>query len=349
MTVARLSRIAFQRVRTLVQRQDLERELEREFAFHLEQLRREQRADGVPDDEAVRAARRAFGNVAALADRSRDARGLTWLTHLAQDARQGLRMLTVSPGFTLVSTVALALGIGASAAVAAALTLVTVRPLPFPNADRLVALRTPETTTAPVPPGGASPQEYFAWRGRSRTLEQIGASVSGPRLLDAESAEIPADRVAGQSFTPSLFATLGATPALGHVFAETDDPFSSAALVAVISHRLWQHRFAGRLDIVGHPLVVDGVRRTIVGVMRPEFRYLADNVEVWTPLILSPRPSATRRFEARLLLVTARLRPGVTTADVQADLTLPVPAGRLRRSASARSATRFTAGRNRGC
>ena len=83
MTVSRLSRIAYQRVRALVHPDDLERELEREFAFHLEQLRREQRSEGLTDLEAARAARRAFGNVAALADRSRDARGLTWLTHLA--------------------------------------------------------------------------------------------------------------------------------------------------------------------------------------------------------------------------------------------------------------------------
>jgi len=316
-TASRLLRIVRLRLRTLLHPRDVAVEIDREFAFHLEQLAQEKEAEGLSRDAAWRAARREFGNAAALTDRSRDARGLTWLEDLRHDAVYGWRMLRRTPGFAAVATLSLAVGIGANAAVAGAIAAVAARPLPFLHADRLVAIRAYQADH-PSQSQAASMAEYLAWQQRSRTLDAFGASRSGPRVIRT-TADAPADRVQGQAFTPSLFATLGIRPAMGALFAETTNPYSKDALVVVISHRLWQRHFGGAGDAIGRTMTVDGARRVIAGVLPPGFHYQDDNVELWIPLIPG-RDSTPPIPAARTLAVTARLKPGVTLAQAQADL-----------------------------
>jgi len=316
-TASRLLRIVRLRLRTLLRPRDVDVEIDREFAFHLEQLVQEKEAEGLSPDAAWRAARREFGNAAAFTDRSRDARGLTWLEDVRHDATYGWRMLRRAPGFAAVATLSLAAGIGANAAVAGAIAAVAARPLPFLHGDRLVAIRAYQADH-PSQSQAASTAEYLAWQQRSRTLDAFGASRSGPRVIRT-TADAPADRVQGQSFTPSLFATLGVRPAMGALFAETTNPYSKDALVVVISHRLWRGRLGGAGEAIGRTMTVDGVRRVIAGVLPPGFHYQDDNVDLWVPLI--PGREATPPIPAmRTLAVTARLKPGVTLAQAQADL-----------------------------
>ncbi len=316
MTAARLLRIVRLRARTLLRRRDADAEIDREFAFHLEQLAEQKLAEGLSPDAAWRAARREFGNAAAFVERARDARGFACLDDLAQDARYGWRILRRSPGFLTTATLALGLGIGANAAVGAALATAVARPLPFLHADRLVAIRTSATGASPQPQP-ASLAEYLAWRQRSRALEGFGASRSGPRVIRT-GAQAPVDRVQGQACTPGLFTTLGVRPAAGRLFAETTNPYGKEALVVLISHRLWQQRFGGAADTVGQTMTVDGASRTIVGIMPPDFRLQDDNIQLWIPLVIAPNTRADA--SARQITVTARLTPGATLADAQADL-----------------------------
>ena len=320
MTPSRLVRILRQRWRSLTRPGDLAGEIDRELALHLDLLVQEKRAAGLSAETALREARRDFGNLHALAGRSRDVRGLTWLSDVRQDARYGLRLLRVSPGLTTIASLSLAMGIGACAAVTGAMALVLVRPLPFPESSRLVTLQRTRADGT-VQRGGWSVGDYTAWRDRSLTLEHVGASLSSPRTIDADPGGAPADRVPSQAFTPSLFRMLGVRPALGQLFDETDDPFSRAALVAVISHRLWHQRYGGSQDVLGRTIVIEGAPRRIVGVMEADFRFQDANVAFWIPLIVAPDPEPRRPpTTGGALVVTARLRAGVTIDRAQADL-----------------------------
>lgn len=311
-------RIAGQRLRSLFHGRARDAELDDELRFHLEQLVREKVADGLPIDEARRQARREFGNVTLLREQSREQRRLGWLHDLQQDVVYGWRMLRRHSGFTLVASASLALGIGGSTAVWGAMKSVLLAPLPFASADRLVVIRT-SPSDGSAQNQGATLTEYFAWQERGRTLEGFGASLSSPRELGPEPNGPAGERLASQAFTPGLFALLGVPPARGRLFEDTSNPFSPAARVMVISHRLWHRRYGAAPDIIGRVVPTDGSVRTIVGVMPPDFRYQADDVEFWIPLIFGANarqdPGA-----GRILMVTARLRPGVTLDDAQADL-----------------------------
>ena len=318
MTVSRLVRIVRQRLRSLLDPRGQDRALDAELAFHLEQAMAEKIADGAAPDEARRAALREFGNVTLVVEESREARRLAWLHDLTQDGRYGWRMLRRAPGFSLVAIASLAIGIGASTAVIGAMRAILWQPLPFPDADRLVAVR----TIAPDGTGreqGASLGEYVAWQERNRTLDAIALSLSSPREISAESGGRFGERLASQAFTPNLFGLLGVRPALGRLLEDADSPFSPAARVMLISHRLWQRRYGGAPDIVGRVVPTDGSTRTIVGVLPADFHFQDDNVDFWIPLI----PGSSERQAAsigRPFGVTARLRRGVTPAEAEADL-----------------------------
>jgi putative ABC transport system permease protein len=306
-------RIVRQRFRALARPHALERELDRELALHFDLLVREKRAEGLSEDAAVREARREFGNIRRVSDESRDARGITWLSDVRQDVRFGVRTLRGSPGFTVIASLALALGIGATAAVAGAIGLVLGRPLPFPHAERLVSIQT-WAADGTLQRQGIARVDYLRWRTQRETFEEVGAALSGPRAIGPDPGGGPADRVQGQAFTPSLFAALGAQPILGRLFDQTDHPYSPAALVVDISHGLWQRRYAGAPDTIGRQMIVDGAPRRIVGIMGPDFGYPYDGIDLWTPLIFADAPSSRT---TGALAVTARLRPGVTTAQAQ--------------------------------
>jgi putative ABC transport system permease protein len=319
-TPSRLLRLAYQRLRALTRPSEIAREIDRELAWHLDLLIQEKLAQGLSPEAARREARGEFGNLPILAERSRDVRGITWLSDAVQDARHGVRMLRRSPGLTTIASLSLAIGVGASAAVAGAMALVLARPLPFPESSRLVTFHSTRADGS-VQRGGWSAADYAAWRDRSRTVGQIGASLAMPRAIGADAGGAPADRVSSQTFTPSLFRVLGVQPALGQLFGETTDPFSRTALVAVISHRLWHRRYAGTPDVLGRTIVVEGAPRRIVGVMGADFRYQDGNVDLWIPMIVVPDAEPRRAPPSGgALVVTARLRPGVAIERARADL-----------------------------
>jgi putative ABC transport system permease protein len=314
--IARFLRVGRQRLRSVLRQDDVDGELERELAFHLEQLTAEKVADGLTLDEARLAARREFGNPALVAERSRDQRRVGWIHDLRQDLLYGWRMLRRSPGFTTVALASLALGIGGNAAVLGAMHAVLLQKLPFVHGERLVIIRT-FAFANPEQARGASILDYFAWRDRARTLEAISVSLSGPRQFGGEPDGTPPESLTGLSVIPGWFQVLGAAPLHGRLFDEmtaVDD-----ALVVVISHRLWQQRFGGAPGIIGRHVRMNGAPRRIVAVMPPDFRFQADNVESWMPMILGPE-AGRQPAAGRLFGVLARLKPGVTIGQAQAEL-----------------------------
>jgi putative ABC transport system permease protein len=316
MTLSRLLRIVRHRIRAIRHQAALDAEVSRELTFHRDALIAEYIEAGMGPREAQRAARVALGNMPLLEEQCRDQRRVGWLHDLRQDLTYAARLLRLNRGFTVVAAVSLALGIGANSAVLTVMRAALIDDLPFPDADRLVVIR----TIPPESPGSvqnASLPDYVAWKDASRSFDAMGASLADQSDFGGEGAGVPPERIAGQAFAPDLFSTLGVHPLLGRVLVEADVQRMSTTRVMVISYRLWQRRFGGDAQILSKTVRVNGVTTSIVGVMPPAFRYPNERAEYWVALGLNP---GQLQGSARFYLVTARVKSGVAIEQAQAEL-----------------------------
>jgi putative ABC transport system permease protein len=237
---------------------------------------------------------------------------------LWQDVRYALVSMQRNKGFTTAGLLTLALGIGATTAVFSVVYGVLLRPLPYPESDRLVRLSEEH-------PGGNSPLQqpllsnltYHAWR-ESRTLEQFAAYRSQQYTLALPGNPV---RMAGASVTPSLFSLVGQTPALGRFFVE-QEARDGANAVAVLSDRGWRQHFNADPAVVGRGVTIDGKPYQVVGVARPGFAFPDASALMWTPLeVMLPAPDAVAGQRGRMTVINAlaRLRPGVTPEQAEAE------------------------------
>ena len=231
---------------------------------------------------------------------------------LARDIRFAGRMLVREPGFTLLAVLALALGIGATTAIFTVVDAVLLRPLPYRNPERLVV-----TLHGPAASGPVSPADYLDYRRSARSFERLSAAQAwGATLGDGERPE----RVTGLQVSADLFDLLGVRPLAGRTFVQGDDE-SGRDRVVVLSHALWQRRFASDTSIIGRAISLDGEPYVVVGVMPRGFRFAPfwqTRAEMWVPLSLA------RRLDdrgGRSLRLFGRLADGVTLAEAQAEMT----------------------------
>ena len=304
-------RILLQRIRAATNRRALDADLARELTFHLDQLAAEYEADGLPPDEARRAARRTLGNLPLVAEQSRDQRRMTWLHDFQQDVAYGVRMLSRNGRVTTVIVASLALGIGANTAVLGVMDVVLRAPLHVPDADRVVVARTFHESR-PQQLSLALIADYYAWRERQRSFAALGVAFGNQSDFAAD-AYGPAERIQGQAVSPEMFTALRVPPRLGRLFTEAD--WREGMSPVVLSHRLWQRRFGGASGIIGAPLRLNGIAAVVVGVMPQGFHYPTEGVDFWVPLALQPAGTTQRFF-----LVVGRLKDGVTQAQAAADL-----------------------------
>jgi putative ABC transport system permease protein len=238
------------------------------------------------------------------------------MNFLWQDTLFGLRMLAKKPVFTLVAAVSLALGIGLNTAIFTLINTILLGSLSFQEPDRVVAIWS-------VPPGhpeelnGASIPDYLAWKQRSRSFDGMGAMVNVENDFGTEQNGVPAQRIPGEMFTPEMLAMLRFQPLMGRLFLPSEAEVDHPASVIVISYRLWQQRFGGDKNILNRTVLVDGVNTTIIGVMRPDFRFSDDDAEFLTPFSFN---HFQIRGSARFITVAGRLKPGVSIRQAQSDL-----------------------------
>ena len=313
----RFLRVARQRLRALFRRDNVDDELARELSFHVEQLTQEYIDCGMSKRDASLAARRAVGNIPLLEEQVRDTRAIGWVHDLGQDVIYGARMLRRNPGFTVVALASLALGIGANTAILSVLDMVVRERLPIPRDERVVVLRT-YPLDDPAQETHARIADYFAWLDENRSFAQMGAAMGHNADFGAD-AGAPAERIGGQSISAESFAALGVQPQLGRLFTEEEERASEStpARAIVLSHRLWQQRFSGRLDIIGQQVRLDRVNRTVIGVMPDAFHYPNEQTSYWIPLRMDR--SQTRNPQ-RFFVVTARLKDDVTVEQAQSEL-----------------------------
>jgi putative ABC transport system permease protein len=238
---------------------------------------------------------------------------------LLRDLRFSARSLLKRPAITIIAIVTLAIGIGANTAIFSFINALLLRPLPFPDLDRIVAV------WENVPSRGVERNEvtvadYLDWRAQNKTFEQLGIyRWWSTNLTGADSPE----RVQGFQVTPNFLDIVGVKPVMGRGFsAEEDQPGKDA--VALLTYSLWQRRFGADPNIVNKTIATNGVTRTVIGVMPPDFNY-PKGAEIYAPLTVTPELARNRLNQSYLGI--GRLKPDVSVQDAQADV--DIIAGRL--------------------
>jgi putative ABC transport system permease protein len=224
-----------------------------------------------------------------------------------------VRNLVRSPGFAVVTILTLALGIGANTAIFSVVNAVILRPLGYPQPERLIYI------SSQFPQMGfdqfwVSPPEFMEFQERTRTFSSVGAFASGQANLTAPDRP---RRVNAVQASYDLFRTLAVNPLYGRTF-EVDETRPNGAAVTILSFELWKSAFGGSPSIVGSQVEVNGVRRTIVGIMPPHFDVADQRAELWNPLVLNPANRQNRG--SHYLYLIGRLAAGATFQSAKAEL-----------------------------
>ena len=303
------------RVRALFRAEAVDRDLDDEMREHLDHLIREHRAGGMTVEQARAAALREFGPIAQLTEASRDARGVTAIVNAIQDMQYGARLMRRAPGFSAAAILTVALGIGATTAMFSVVSGVLLRPLPYGDAQRLVNI----WSTAPA---RGLTRAYVAmanvndWKARNRVFDEIAAARAIANFnLSGQGAE-PERLLAGR-IAANLLPLLRVQPMLGRNFTAEEDTIGHEQ-VALLSYGLWRRRFGGDRSIVGQSILLSGIPFTVVGVMGPDFAFPSRDYQLWTPHTFDPTELVTRANYS--YLAVARLKPGVTLEQANADL-----------------------------
>jgi putative ABC transport system permease protein len=233
---------------------------------------------------------------------------------MLQDLKFAIRMLAKAPAFTAFAVGVLALGIAANTSIFSFADTVLLRALPYRDAAGLVIVWE-DASFIGFPANTPSPGNFYDWKEQNRVFEDMAATRDASFSLTG--AAVP-EEVQAKLVTWNLFRVLGADPVLGRDFAKEEDQ-PGREHVAILSHGLWQQSFGSDPGIVGKTIQLDTESYTVVGVMPRGFQYPSRSAAVWVPMAL---PSEERAVHFRhYLQVVARLKPGMTLAHANAELT----------------------------
>jgi putative ABC transport system permease protein len=234
---------------------------------------------------------------------------------LLQDIRYAFRILWKSRGLTAIALVTLALGIGVNSAIFSVVNAVVLRPLPYPESEQLMVVWG-NLHKAGLEEIEISALEFRDFQQQCQAFEQIAAyATQGFNLTGVDQPE----RLRGASVSANLFSTLRVQPQLGRNFsADEDQPGNDTRVI--LAHSLWQRRFGGDPGVINKTIQLDGRTLTVVGVMSADFHFPDRDAEVWTPLAFTPDLLQEDNRGSHFLNVIARLKPGNTQAQGQADL-----------------------------
>ena len=301
----------YRQIRNIFRPNRLQRDLEKELAFHVTERAEELQHAGMSEAEAERTAHAQFGNLTAQIERTRDMDIPEYLEALLRNLRLAMRSLAKAPAFSITVILTLALGIGANSAVFSAIDAVLLRPLPFPNGDALLVItqaqrKSPEPSVAPV--------RLEDWNRLNRTL----LGITGYYAQDSSelSGELP-ERLKCEFVAPRFLQVLGISPALGRDFTPQEEHYGGPN-AAIVSDRLWHRRFNGTPGVLGKTLRFGRTSFPIIGVMAPSFRFPDRDADVW--MVSAPDYPYARSRELTWFTAIGRLKPGVTLGQARADL-----------------------------
>jgi putative ABC transport system permease protein len=314
----------FSRLRALLRRTKFEQDLDDELRLHIELRAADLIRAGQSKDSADRQARLELGSREKFKDEVRATTGIRFFDELSQDLRYALRILRQSPVFTVVAISSLALGIGMNTALFSVVNTLLLKELPYKDADRLVYV-TEYWPHEPIVPGPPSP-DFANWRANLKLVDGIAAYGGGASSLTLTGAGEP-ERIEGTMVTSQLLDLIGCTPAVGRNFTLGEDVLGAAPTV-ILGYSLWQRRFGGSPEAVGKMIQLDGVGRTVVGVLPAGFAF-PDNKyrhELLVPMSLPVNPNWRDPEHFRLLRVLVRRKPGVSLSALQQELTSVIQA-----------------------
>jgi putative ABC transport system permease protein len=305
------------RLRMLVHRRQFDADLEEEMQLHLELRQQEQLESGMTADSARAAARRRFGNVTTLREKSHMAWGWEWFENLVQDVRYGLRMLHKNPSFASIAILTLALGIGANTAIFSIVDAVLLRPLPYSQPDRLVFLI--EQRLREVRDISISLPDFEDWRAMNTVFDSIGAYRLANVVMTGRGEP---ENLQTREVTSDLFPTLGVQPIFGRGLTPDDDKVGAVPVV-LLSDSFWSRKFGRDTNVIGQRLTLDGESYTIIGVV-PTSRFHAS----WRATSLF---SSLGRHEDEFggpasrdshpgIYAYARLRPGLALVQARTQM-----------------------------
>ena len=311
-------------IRSLLFRSRADAELDEELQFHLAMTQRKLAARGSAPADSRRNAAVLFGGTEAVKEQCRDVRGTRWIDDLFQDCIFAWRLLRKDRYYTAAAMLALALGIGANTAVFTIFNGVVLKPLPVPDPASLVTIN----RTAPRTPVGGlfSFADYLYYRNRNTVFSSLAAETPEHLRLAASSSTASqvttAEPLVGLFVTSNYLATFGVHPVLGHNISPEDDARTAGPYPAMLSENYWQRRFSGDPSILGQSFVVSGVSVQIVGITPRDFMGTRPEVpDIWITSSAFGNPSLRALDRTTLsCALTGRLKPGITLAQVRAEL-----------------------------
>ena len=304
----------------------LYRDLSAEIEEHLAEKIDELVAGGMSREEATFAARREFGNVLQIEERSREVWQWPALEDFFMDVRYGLRMLRKNPGFTAVAVLTLALGIGANTAIFSMVNSVLLRPLAYREAQQLYLVREiiPELSqTYPTLP--ANLPNFRVWQRECHSFDEVAIVEPFDMTLTGYGE---AEQISGGRASANLFDVLGIVPQLGRTFLPQEDTPGNDHVV-MLTDSFWRDRFHGDPAIVGRSITLDGKPFQVVGVLPASFRFpkgaqlgalteFPPRTDYFKPLGLDPEQfSPIGEFDYAAI---ARLKPGTSARQALAEL-----------------------------
>ena len=297
-------------------------ELLEEMQAHISLAKREAMESGKTPKEAQSAAHQEFGNVGLAAEVTRDTWGWRWFEELFADLGFGLRMLRKNPGFTAVGLLTIAIGIGANAAVFSVVNSVLLKPLHYAKSEELVALH----QTAPGAAGLAdfenglllSPSMYFTYAEQNRTFQSLGIWIAGTANVTGLAEP---EQVGAVDVSDGVLQALGTPPQVGRWFSAADEIPRGPERV-MLSYGYWQRRFGGDRSVIGRNITVDSRPREIVGVTPKGFQFVDADFDLVRPLAFERDKLILAGFGFHGI---ARLKPGATIAEANADITRMLP------------------------
>ena len=310
----------------IFRRKTLFNELAEEMRDHIEERTEQFMREGMSRTEAVRAARRAFGNPALLEERSREVWQWSTLESIWADVRYALRQLKKSPVFTITVILSLALGLGANTTIFTFVNALLFLPPAATDPGHLVEVMLRNGNASGIE--SYMPLSYPGYallRDRNHTLSGFAAFDGDPRPV-SWSDRGQGQMVYGQLVSDNFFSVLGVQPILGRSFSADEDRTGASHPAILISYPFWQGRLAADSSVLGRVLKLNGTSYTVIGVTPPSFTgvLIGSRPDFFASLAMTP---ALTRDPQRLtgdssfwLFAVGRLKPDVTRAQVQADL-----------------------------
>jgi predicted permease len=308
--------------RRFFRRGETDAEERQELESYLEITTEEYVAQGMDPAEARQAAMRKLGNTTRIREEIYTMNTVQMFDTAWRHTRFTLRSLRQNPTFAIAAILTLAIGIGANTAVFSVVNSILLKPLPYPDADRLIDLHQEAPGAGALVSGGSginlSRSMYFTYARQNRSFEAMGVWQAG---MDSVTGLGEPEQVRLISVSEGTLEALKIRTEVGRLFSSSDQ-VPGAALTVVLSYGYWQKRFGGDAAAVGRKVFIGGKPHEIIGVAPANFRMVDAPAELILPMQLDPLRQQLAGFNLRAI---ARLKPGVTIGQANADVARLVP------------------------